>query len=176
MAKRGFTKKYGKEGVQFNDFEYRFDKLSSDGDIQFWRCMRAGCSARLWTDADVNKSNPRVKDQHNHEPSPWLACHEECRPCDERASSERDDTNTSDLSGGESSVSEQSSCSSSAYAVPRIEWKSVLQAPPTLSSSSAFSRSSSLTSIFAGLYLLESVRCIHEIMIFFCSESKFMLT
>lgn len=72
MAIREFTTKYGKEAVQFNDFEYRFDKLSSDGDIQFWRCMRAGCSARLWTDADVNKSNPRVKGQHNHEPSPDL--------------------------------------------------------------------------------------------------------
>jgi hypothetical protein len=68
MACREFTTKYGKVALQFNDYEYRYDKLSADGDHIFWRCNRTGCSARLWTDNDANRSNPQVHGNHNHEP------------------------------------------------------------------------------------------------------------
>lgn len=72
MAVQIFTTKYGKEALQFEDYEYRFDKVSSGGDYLFWRCTRPGCSARLWTDADPSRSNPQLRSEHNHEPAPDL--------------------------------------------------------------------------------------------------------
>ena len=60
MVCREFTTKYGKVGLLLNDYEYRFDSLSADGEHEFWRCNKKGCSARLWTDSDGNRSNPQV--------------------------------------------------------------------------------------------------------------------
>jgi hypothetical protein len=68
MAVRLVTMKCGKEAVQLNDNENRYDKESSSGDYLFWRCTRSACSARLWTDSDPKRSNPQLRGEHNHEP------------------------------------------------------------------------------------------------------------
>jgi hypothetical protein len=59
----------GKPLFPFGGYEYRFSKLTDDGDKKYWRCVRKKCSGSIKTELD--DSNPVVLNtQHIHIPNP----------------------------------------------------------------------------------------------------------
>uniref|UniRef100_A0A915CX19 HAT C-terminal dimerisation domain-containing protein n=1 Tax=Ditylenchus dipsaci TaxID=166011 RepID=A0A915CX19_9BILA len=55
--------------ILHNGFTFTFDKQSSDGSRNFWRCSKKhGCTARLHTDPNNNDQVIKVMNEHSHEP------------------------------------------------------------------------------------------------------------
>ncbi|KHN82527.1 hypothetical protein Tcan_15288 [Toxocara canis] len=59
-----------KPHLYFGGYEYRFDRTSKDGDVQFFRCIHKGCKGRAHCYAD-GKTIKVIKN-HAHKPNQRL--------------------------------------------------------------------------------------------------------
>lgn len=62
-----FKTEKGKEGLSYDGFCYRLDKVAADGSTMYWRCIdKKSCKGRIATDA--RRRHPTVRNTHDHPP------------------------------------------------------------------------------------------------------------
>lgn len=54
----------GKPYTLCNGYEMRLDKISKDGYLQYWRCVKKNCKGRAFS--DINSFDLTQKTEHNH--------------------------------------------------------------------------------------------------------------